>query len=63
MTYADLYELVLSGCENSAKIREKLMKSLNIPNRLSKKAMLEVLNRMTTKEKIIHILNNQGDEK
>ena len=39
------------------------MKSLNIPNRLSKKAMLEVLNRMTTKEKIIHILNNQEDEK
>ena len=63
MTYADLYELGLSGGENSAKIREKLMKSLNIPNRLSKKAMLEVLNRMTTKEKIIHILNNQGDEK
>ena len=63
MTYADLYELGLSGGENSAKIREKLMKSLNIPNRLSKKAMLEVLNRMTTKEKIIHILNNQEDEK
>ncbi len=63
MTYADLYELGLSGGENSAKIREKLMKNLNIPNRLSKKAMLEVLNRMTTKEKIIHILNNQEDEK
>lgn len=62
MTYADLYELGLSGGENSAKNREKLMNKLNIPNKLSKKSMLEVLNRMTTKEEINQILNDREAE-
>ena len=55
-TYSDLYELGLSGTRNAAGNRRKLAKQLNIPYRLSKKALLEVLSRMCTKEELENIL-------
>lgn len=59
MTYTDLFELGLSGTKNASKNRKKLAKVLNIPDKLSKKALLEVLNRMCYKEQIEDILNEK----
>lgn len=59
MTYADLFRLGLSGTNNASANREKLAKHLNIPVKLSKKALLEVLNRMCTKTEIENILNEK----
>jgi len=56
MTYTDLFELGLSGTDNASENRMKLAKHLNIPYKLSKKALLEVLNRMCTKKQIDEIL-------
>ena len=59
MTYTDLFELGLSGTDNASANRLKLAKSLNIPTKLSKKSLLEVLNRMCTKEQIKEILSEK----
>ena len=56
LSYMDLFELGLSGTENSSQNRAKLCKELNLPNKLSKKAFLQVLNRLCTREKIEEIL-------
>ncbi len=44
ITNTDLFLLGLSGGQNSAYNREKLLDELNLPKNLSKKAMLDVLN-------------------
>ena len=44
---ADLYDLGLSGGKNSAARRERLLKELELPQRLSPNALLEVLNCIT----------------
>ncbi len=59
LTYSDLFRLGLSGTENASENRNKLAKSLNIPNKLSKKALLEVLNRMCDKAQIEKILQEK----
>ena len=59
MTYLDLFELGLSGTKNAAFNREKVCKRLSIPNKLSKKALLEVLNRMSNKTEINNILQEK----
>lgn len=59
MTYTDLFELGLSGTSDATKNREKLARRLNIPNKLSKKALLEVLNRMCEKKEIEKILSEK----
>lgn len=52
MTYSDLFDLGLSGRKNSRFRRFLVSKRLGIPAKLSKKAFLEVLNRMTDKERL-----------
>ncbi len=59
LTYIDLFDLGLSGTHNATENREKLAKALNIPNKLSKKALLEVLNRMCNKTQLENILNEK----
>ena len=59
LTYADLFELGLSGTDNASENRKKLADRLNIPAKLSKKALLEVLNRMCSKTQIEGILNEK----
>ncbi len=59
LTYADLFELGLSGTDNSSKNRDKVCKAIGIPNKLSKKSFLEVLNRMTDKEEIKRFLDEK----
>ena len=56
ITKADYYELGLSGKENSAKLREKLLKKLGMPTYLSANAFLAVLNCFYSKKDLLDIL-------
>jgi len=47
---ADMYKRGLSGGEDSAKKRAALLKSLELPERMSADAMLDVLNALMTRE-------------
>ena len=57
ITYADLYELGLSGGQGSAEKRRVWLKQLGLPPRLSKKALCEVLNSLYSYEEIENSLN------
>ncbi len=59
LTYADLYELGLSGRQGSGENRRKVCDFLGIPDRLSKKSFLEALNRMTDREEIQRIIRGK----
>lgn len=56
ITKTDFYELGLSGKENSAKLREKLLKKLGMPTYLSANAFLAVLNCFYSKKDLLDIL-------
>lgn len=58
ITYYDLYEWGISGGEGSAERRRAFLQALDLPPRLSKKALVEVLNTLYTREKILEILEN-----
>lgn len=58
ITKADFYELGLSGRENSAKLREKLLKKLEMPTYLSANAFLAVLNCFYSKKDLLDILRD-----
>ncbi|MEG2286711.1 MAG: DUF4093 domain-containing protein [Ruthenibacterium sp.] len=53
ITYADLYELGLSGTQGSATLRRAWLQALGLPPRLSKKALCEVLNSLYTYEEFL----------
>lgn len=57
ITKMDLYELGLSGRENSAKIRQQLLESLGLPTYLSANAMLCAINCLYNKQEIVDKLN------
>ncbi len=59
ITYTDLFLLNLSGTDNASDNRKKVCDKLGIPYKLSKKAFLEVLNRMSDLEMIKDILNEK----
>lgn len=65
ITHTDLYELGLSGRNNSSKLRSLLLKRLNLPQLLTTSAMLEVLSTMMTlselEEIIQDILKERGE--
>lgn len=52
ISYADLYRLGLSGTAGSAGRRRQLLATIGLPLRLSKKALLEVLNTSYTYEEL-----------
>ena len=52
ITYADLYELGLSGTSGAAERRRGLLHSTGLPLRLSKRALLQVLNSLYTREEL-----------
>lgn len=52
---ADLYAKGLSGQESSAKRRKELLLSLDLPERLSAHALLDVLNAMMTREEFYRL--------
>ncbi len=52
ITYTDLYILGLSGTQDSADFRRKWLSSIGLPQRISKKALCEVLNTIYTYEEL-----------
>lgn len=54
---SDLYELGLSGKDNSAKLREKLLNKLELPIYLSTNAMLSALNCLYSLKELKEIIN------
>lgn len=52
ITYTDLYEWGLSGREGSAARKETLLNALGLPPRLSKKGLVQALNRLYTFEQL-----------
>ncbi len=52
ITYTDLYEWGLSGTAGSAQRKATLLRALNLPPRLSKKELIEALNRLYTYEQL-----------
>lgn len=56
ITKADLYSLSLTGCENAAKNREKLLKHLSLPTYLSTNATLTALNCLYSYEELKNLL-------
>ncbi|MGN0504456.1 MAG: toprim domain-containing protein [Ruminococcus sp.] len=53
ITKTDLFEMGLSGRDNSAILRVKLLESLSLPTYLSANAMLELLNTLYTKQEVL----------
>lgn len=61
ITKTDLYELGLSGGRGSVEKRQKLLKKLELPAKLSPNAMLEVLNALMTKEEFLKLIESELD--
>lgn len=57
LTKTDLMELGLSGGENSALLRRKLMEELGLPPYLSANAFLEIINSLYSKKEVLDKLN------
>ena len=58
ITKTDLFCMGFSGNENSAKKREWLLESLDLPKKLSPNAMLDVLNNLYTYEQFLEVAKN-----
>lgn len=52
ITYADLYELGISGTQGAAERRRGLLQRTGLPLRLGKRALLQVLNSLYTREEL-----------
>lgn len=61
ITKADFYELGLSGHENSAQNRKKLINVLNLPQNLSSTALLEVVNTLYTFSEFYDLCKKEFD--
>lgn len=55
LTKADLFAMGLSGTHNSAENRKKLISALNLPEKLSPNALLDVLNAMYERSEFIEL--------
>ncbi len=53
ITKTDLYELGLSGRENSSAMRKALLEHYGLPSLLTSSGIIEVLNTMTTREEFM----------
>ena len=58
ITKADLFSWGLSGTPNSAENRKRLMQELELPEKLSPNALLDVLNVLMTKDQLTDYLKN-----
>lgn len=58
MTKTDMYEVGLSGRENSSELRQKLLMSLGFPTYLSANALLELINTLYSKDEVVDKLKN-----
>lgn len=57
ITKGDLYDLGLSGGKNSAEERKKLLKKLNLPEKMSANALLDVLNSLYTRDEFYRTIS------
>ena len=62
ITSTDLFRLGLSGGDNSREMREKLLKSLDLPVGMSTKQMLTALNSLYSLPELEKILEESIDE-
>jgi len=60
ITKIDLYELGLNGQPDSRLRRERLLKKLDLPGRISTNAMLTILNSMITYEELVELTAHLG---
>lgn len=58
ITKTDLYVLGLTGRPNSAKLRQRLLMQMQLPEHLTANALLEVLNILTTREELAYIVQS-----
>lgn len=61
ITKADMYALGLSGRENSAEARRRLLKRLSLPESLSPGAMLDILNTVLTYEELAEAVASENE--
>jgi len=59
ITKSDLYTIGLSGCERSAEKRRNILKTLNLPERLSTNGLLNVLNILYSKDEFLSLYNSE----
>ena len=62
MTKADFYDLGLSGGGQSAKKREDLCRCLDLPPSLSANALLEAINLLSLREKVLSYMKEKTNE-
>ena len=62
MTKVDFYDLGLSGGGDSAKKREELCRRLDLPPSLSANALLEAINLLSLKEKVLSCMKEITNE-
>lgn len=62
ITKTDLYLLGLSGGVESRMLREKLSHEIDVPARLSANMLLDVLNRLVTKDELVEIVQRIKDK-
>lgn len=56
ITKFDLFDLGLSGCQDSSDLRRRLLKHMNLPIRMSSNSMLDVLNCLITYNELKDII-------
>lgn len=59
ITYTDLYRLGLSGTQGSAEKRRDFLHTIGLPQRLSKKALCQVLNTLYTKAELEELMREK----
>lgn len=59
ITKSDFYFYGLSGRENSAQLRQELLKKLNLPHTMSPNAMLSAVNILYSKEEFEKMINDK----
>lgn len=62
ITKADLFTLGLSGGDRSSYKRKALLKALKLPERLTAKGLLPVLNTLLTREELIKLVESLPEE-
>lgn len=60
ITYADLFDWGVSGTANSGQARRDFCAKLSLPLRLSKKELVEVLNRLYTWEELDYLIRKKN---
>ena len=58
ITMADMYELGITGGQNSSFLRKELTKEIDLPEHISSKSLLEILNLMYTLDEVKQIIDS-----